>query len=618
MNDSPNGFSEALAASVGAHPYDGHETDVSSTGDASSEDESSATAPPPPAATRVLSTLELDPNRISRDDSAVFEFKLKSGEVAFFVGVYDMSVTKGCARIYGATLRPNSGLQRIFALIPHAIPQVTAHQGEATVALHHVGGSFGKLERLSPLFKNLLPENAPRGRSFSFAEGPTSLTPLEIGRETRSVLSTLVAEAEHNEAGVRILTMGAKSSGKSTFNRLCCNALVARPEKKCYYLDLDLGQPEFGPPGQVSLIEVTGLVAGPPYTHIASKASIAYKLLRSHTLAATTFKDDPDHYMACARDLVRYYQNAVRASPAPLVVNTCGWVAGVGAKVLSNLCTTSKPTHIISLGGVEDAIRKSAQSLTNTETHILPRQPVRPPTRSPAELRAMQTMSYFHHKPTTAKVTCWTSKPINTHKPWHVSYAGSSPGILAITSYNQTIPPAFLSEVLAGSIVALVATPPDHITQALNQPFPHHDQTKPIPEPRIHHSPETLPYLAPTSDGLQPPLNPTHTSCSGLALVRAIDTQTQHLHLLTPLQETEIAALMQQKLLLVRGAFDTPEWAYLESFFASEVEGSDAGVEGEKGTPWVGVRSAERRKGVEGAVWRLRHPPLSGGGGVGR
>ncbi|GAB7363293.1 hypothetical protein MBLNU230_g3574t1 [Neophaeotheca triangularis] len=623
VKTASNGFSEALAASVGAHPYDGHESDVSSTGTILSEDEGSSAPTPLPTTARALSTLHLDPDRISKDDASTLEFTLKPGETASFAGIYDLSVIRGCARVYGATLRPNSNKQRVYALIAHAIPQITSHQGEATIALRHVGESFGKLERLSPLFKNLLPEDAVQGRSFDLVQGPASLTPLDIGRETRSVLSTIVAEAEQNEANVKVMTIGAKSSGKSTFNRLCCNALVARPDKKCYYLDLDLGQPEFGPPGQISLIEVHGLVAGPAYTHIAAKSLKDYKLLRSHTLAATTFKDDPDHYLACARDLANRYQLQVRASRAPLIVNTCGWVAGVGAQVLSEVCKTIRPSHIISLGGLEDAVHQNIRSITNAETHVLPRQPARPPIRSPAELRAMQTMSYFHQRVTPTKFGAtndWTSRPINTHKPWHVSYGGSNSGIHAITSYNQTIPPDFLAEILDGSIVAIVTTNPGNLPQALNQPYPQSDSADEdsTNEPLIHRTPhENLPYLPPTHQGLSNSLNPSYTTFASLALVRAIDTETQTLQLLTPLPEAEIAELMRQKIVLVRGAFDAPEWAYLEGLNAAEsAEANGITDIREEGLrpPWVGVKSGERRKGIEGAVWRLRHPPMAGGG----
>jgi polynucleotide 5'-hydroxyl-kinase GRC3/NOL9 len=83
--------------------------------------------------------------------------------------------------------------------------------------------------------------------------------------------------------------------------------------------------------------------------------------------------------------------------------------------------------------------------------------------------------------------------------------------------------------------------------------------------------------------------------------------------------------LASKKVVLVRGGFDSVEWAYLEDLYAedSEKKNGGTGEKGEKGgkdedvkaRPWV---ARKEMVGIEGAVWRLRHPPtaaqVNGGG----
>jgi polynucleotide 5'-hydroxyl-kinase GRC3/NOL9 len=202
----------------------------------------------------------------------------------------------------------------------------------------------------------------------------------------------------------------------------------------------------------------------------------------------------------------------------------------------------------------------------------------------------MQTMAYFHQKPSITTPTKWISKPINSIRPWIVAYAGEEPGVTAILNYSQAPHPDFLGEVLDGSVVAIVVI----------------DDSLVDPDSIQHTTAETLPYLPPKDNtGYTPPLNPRRSHCVGLALVRGIDVETHALQLVTPLRESAIAEeVMDKQIILVRGGFDSPEWAYLEDLYANPDGGGDVGVE----RPWV---SRREQVGIEHSVWRLRHPPMA-------
>lgn len=205
----------------------------------------------------------------------------------------------------------------------------------------------------------------------------------------------------------------------------------------------------------------------------------------------------------------------------------------------------------------------------------------------------MQTMTYFHQKP-TGTTTKWISKPISSIRPWIVAYAGQNPGITAILNYGHAPHPDYLEEVLNGTIVAIVVIEPSLLD----------------PDEIQRTTVEDLPYLPPKDNlGHTPPLDPRRSHCIGLALVRGIDVEAKALQLVTPLHESAIAAIMDQRVVLVRGGFDCPDWAYMEDLYSNKDAAANLDDDVEE-RPWVS-RQGEQQVGIESAVWRLRHPPMA-------
>lgn len=537
----------------------------------------------------ILSTFVSNQDNVIRDDDKVLEVKLRSDEFITFVGIYEVKVLTGVVSISGALIHPDSPSQRVYAPTTHALPQLTAKKDGTILHIATVKSGMTGLGRFSSLFRNIwnASEDA-ESRSFSAvthsSDDPLqrSLVPLEIDEHYKRVLSKLNSRLNSDERAPLILTIGAKSSGKSTFNRLLSNMIVSRFNgDKCLYFDLDPGQPEFGPPGQVSLVEVTVPIFGPPFTHPAAVHAKSYRCIRSHTIAATTFKDDPEHYVACCVDLIRYALQDV-----PVVINTCGWVTGMGASVLTQLADKFAVSEVVILEPVESSLL-SAMGRPGRNIHRVPRRLIRASVRTPAEHRTMQTMACFHHKwSSDGKHIHWMAKPIHLLRPWIVSYDDESRDIIAIWSYGQSPHPNFLGEVLNGSLVAIIL--PD--SEGLISPG------------TVQYTPaEGLPYLSHSAQRLRTRIDPRHSRFVGLALVRGIDVTHKTLLLTTPLTPGEIDKIQGKGVVLVRGNFDCPEWAYLEDVNAGE----ELDICEER--PWVSHR--EQKVGIEGAIWRLRHPP---------
>lgn len=573
-------------------------------------------------ANATLSTLDRRAGSVSEDNEGNLTITFNIGEGITCVGEYTLEVLRGIATVYGSAVHPNSGPQHVYAPSTHALPRIVPLRDDTCVRLSRVRSTLRRLEKVSPLFRNIWAKPSGADRTFSLLrtaaddELQRALVPLDVEKSCQNALTRLALETDASK--LRVMAIGAKSSGKSTFNRLLCNTLLSKQSvRKLMYLDLDPGQPEFGPPGQLSLVEVTAPILGPPFTHPARRHSKQTRLIRSHTIAATSFKDDPAHYIACATDLVQHAE-----ARCPLIVNSCGWVTGVGANVLADLIPLASINNLVVMEPIEDALLDYLSKSTGDLTcQRIPRQPPRPGPRTPAESRAMQALAYFHHRSSTSgEEAKWSGKPLTAIRPWIVSYDGPDAGIHSILSYGQSPSPDLLAEVLDGSLVALTTADEHHLDEAFgvdsyaNQQsagdLSSSSQHVPSAQNLIDRSPEDLPYIRPDSQGLNYPLHPKHSEFHGLALVRAVDTEHKEVHLITPLTESEIAMLMAKKVVLVRGSFDAPEWAYLEDLHAGSVGKAD-GVE----RPWVSRREPV---GIEGAVWRLRHPPMAAAVGAGR
>ncbi|OQN98812.1 hypothetical protein B0A48_15158 [Cryoendolithus antarcticus] len=594
------GVSPALAEEVATTPYDGHHsspgasTRVSRGGSPNDAVEENVRLPPPISyRTNHLNVVD--------DDAESMTLLLGINEIACIAGEYDVTILDGAATIYGFLLRPESGVQRVYAPSTHALPVITARRGPTKVCLRSVKSSLRTLERLSPVFRNIWTADE-KERSFKLLQTSSEnssqrpLSILDTDDASQGILTQIAGRVNERDGDLRVITLGPKSSGKSTFNRQICNAIAARtPKKRCLYLDLDPGQPEFGPPGQVSLVEVRAPILGHAFTHPASKKSKSYRLLVTNTLASTSFKDDPEHYIACVRDIMVGYRARVQGKDAqPLIVNASGWVTGLGATVMIDLLDVLGITDTVLIDGDYPLLAGPAREKSEV-FYKLPRPPARPSSRTPAELRTMQMMSYFHSQ--ASSVPRWTAKPISSLKPWLVSYSATNPGIHAIVSYGQAVPPEHLSEILDGSIVAIISI--DISTDTTAQEL----------LPMVLRTPNGLPYIPAPPSGYLVPLDPGQTTTHSLALVRAIDPEMQTLHLITPLSESEIAGLMERRVMLVRGNFDSPDWAYLEDLYSDETKDAGKKEVAEGKRPWVRLRE---EVGVEGGVWRVRHPPMAG------
>ncbi|KAF8660532.1 hypothetical protein HU200_057635 [Digitaria exilis] len=145
-----------------------------------------------------------------------------------------------------------------------------------------------------------------------------------------------------------VAVCGPGNCGKSAFSRLLLNTLIAR-YKKVGYLDIDVGQPEFTPPGFVSL-------------HVLEQQAKDLTILYLRNPKRCFFFGDvcaqrnPKLLLAYIFELYDYFLKEFycfreignpKKSAIPLVINTSGWVKGTGLHVLTEMLKSVSPTHVI-------------------------------------------------------------------------------------------------------------------------------------------------------------------------------------------------------------------------------------------------------------------------------
>lgn len=234
------------------------------------------------------------------------------------------------------------------------------------------------------------------------------LQPLTVPQDWAGAVDAVMRapSAAPLEGNTSVLVCGAKGVGKSSFCRLLVNRMLGR-HTKVAYLDCDLGQPEFTTPGLVSLHTLDTPVLGPPHTNIR-RPELAY------FIGTTSSKPEPLLYSAAVRSLAEQAAATAKEvstslagsrAPVPLVVNTDGWVKGMGEDLLGAVIDAVRPQHIVQLLGTSSAKQFDLDRLPEgCQVHRVGEYlaPMEPLGGSPApalpcaqDLRTLRLVSYF-------------------------------------------------------------------------------------------------------------------------------------------------------------------------------------------------------------------------------
>lgn len=583
-----------------------------------------------------------------RKSSILKSTSLTGRQRLVILGSYGIRVKSGEAAIAGAILFPSQTIHWVHAPHCHALPVLRCTE-QSVVELHNHQAAPGlrNLENLSPLFGVLWNEV---GQKEDTTRQTYQILSTSADGPKKAILQDLRAPAEWNKKVADfpkerrqkppvVLVCGPKSSGKSTFSRLLTNRLVTcigsnkeRVWSSVAILDIDPGQPEFSPPGVISLVRLEEPNLSPPFGHptLVNTKSIP----KSHALASVTPASDIEHYQECVMDLYNSYQSSHK--DYPLLINTPGWVQGTGLGMLIDLISKVRPTEVIYMSeeGPEDTVEGLKSACAGITFTSLPSQSSEYTTRTALHLRHMQAMSYFHIEPELSRGTAtgWDSKPLTSSPPLLLNYDGTEGRLLGVVCYGYQPGPDLLADSINGTIVAIVEIENRrafcHAAQADKRVAPDEESEEPNSKQPTdlrrytRRTPERIPYIRCGTT-----LRPQFSRCIGLALVRGIDVQRAIIALVSPVSPSELEG---KETVLVSGKFDAPTWAYTEDHYnrASQRGEDQIGYEGltDEGDqardgltgeiPWVESLHGGQKRVVGSRAWRVRRD-LGRGGGAG-
>lgn len=282
---------------------------------------------------------------------------LRQEQWALFVGRGAMTVERGAVELSGFRLQASSDplLLAADASLPIAI---RAEPPDPRIPLSPLGGSRVRIKSVRDEFDGQSSvDNTFQTLIDDHSTGiDVSLPPIWAQAAEDIVANSSSPVTTHPFPPV-IAICGGKKVGKSTFARYLVNKLL-NTHPSVAHLETDCGQPEFTPPGLVSLTVLDAPVLGAPHMHHTEP-------IAAHFLGTTTPSSDPERYLESVKSLVSRYLRlcggkekstahapgsthaAPRYAGMPLVVNTHGWIRGFGLEILSETLRYLPITHYV-------------------------------------------------------------------------------------------------------------------------------------------------------------------------------------------------------------------------------------------------------------------------------
>ncbi|KAJ3129740.1 Polynucleotide 5'-hydroxyl-kinase nol9 [Physocladia obscura] len=378
--------------------------------------------------------------------------------------------------------------------------------------------------------------------------------------------STVFQAVSHNQTPV-ICVVGSKGLGKSTMGRFVVNQLFSK-HKKIAFMDCDLGQPELTLTGQVSIHMLNDPLLGPSFTNLKHP-------LFSCFMGATTPKNDPDFYSACIVQLWDVYRAQIRPD-VPLVINTDGWVRGLGFDLLMHSLKHIRPTHVLQMcvpdfspfAGARN-IKDDLSELLNGDSNLSHvevlkvngYENVKQAKYLPAVMRDLGIVVYFAQRKTNPAepiVVTHLNEPKNAIWEWS--------GVPAAIPYSipwKVVKLRFLNVELSPYLRAKI--PPSQSLVALNGSI-------------VGLVVDTLKYRKFVDSSVERPsdcidisiipsdieIHPRFQNCVGFGVIRGIDIARKLFYIVTPTPFVQLSGVN----LIVRGSFDVnmPTSMFIDGF----------------------------------------------------
>ncbi|XP_064633023.1 polynucleotide 5'-hydroxyl-kinase NOL9-like [Lineus longissimus] len=350
-----------------------------------------------------------------------------------------------------------------------------------------------------------------------------------IGEEYDQVAKAFSAAIQTEAVAPPVAVLcGGKNVGKSTLGRFLINTALNSCDA-VGYLECDVGQTEFTPPGCVAFNIISKPLLGPPFTHQRNAECMYY-------MGASSPGDNPSFYIDCVKKVFSVYQSMV--PKIPLIINTMGWTQGMGIPLLMDTLRIVGPTFIVQLQSssyyrnyapltTEYVLKTPGWKHTDTKNsghvhheHFMIQSPTNLATDGhekykAADHRDLAILAYFSHvlPPSVSLMN------IHSIQPYVLKWSS-----VAVHVANAVVPQAQIMYALNATIVALC-----------------HADTSLMIQGKDERLPKSFSKM-PTCD------------CIGFGVIRAIDPVKKVFYILTPVAKNELHLVNT----IIKGAITIP------------------------------------------------------------
>lgn len=425
---------------------------------------------------------------------------LKEKQLIYIAGVFMLQVVKGGIIYNNVHYNASSDQFNVWHPLCNSIPAVQSSYFAGWEEAYHIGkknktlvvedlkdypcvikiqnAPVEGLKKAGALFPDVKYLWSPRdGTRLSFTskactyfilrEQIDSFTPLVISNEWSSEIESLTVAHKSSLYDTRMLVIGGKNSGKSTFLRLLLENFLYSGQKQnledeIMYLDLDPGQPEYCDPDCISLSPVSrgSNVLG---RHLGQPL---FKTLKQCYLGSNSAQEVPSLYLNYVDELIDELDKVDHMGTS--LVNLPGWVKGFGLNIMNHIISKYKPTHVVVLES--KASRRHLNEINLDLTFETQARSAYSPiiakvtgaSTNPDEfrfqahqIRTFKTLSYFHTTEKTEVGVKYDFLPLLNRAPHQISFGSSGIRAIQLPEEFLDLHKDDLKTTLEGTVVAL-------------------------------------------------------------------------------------------------------------------------------------------------------------------
>lgn len=344
-------------------------------------------------------------------------------------------------------------------------------QNTNALSIMDAGKSFPDVRYLWKLRNNLSQSFTSENCSYHIlSEDIDPFIPLKISENWVSNIEKLSMAHKNSQFDMRILVLGGKNSGKSTFLRLLLenfnkSGLEDGIESEIVYFDTDPGQPEYSDPECVSLCQL-GQEKNIFGQHLTQTHQ---SFLKEIYLGSSSPQDMPTKYLKALDELIDYFEE--QSYMGTSLFNLPGWIKGFGMHIINHIIDKYKPSQIVILESNSskeafselDIPRKFSSNLresyipqvTNIAAHSFKQEEVSLSKFQASQMRTFKMLSYMHTVVKSSKQLQYDFSSLTNSSPLQISFGDNGvQGLLFMEEFRH-MHQDDIKSALEGTIVGL-------------------------------------------------------------------------------------------------------------------------------------------------------------------